>query len=680
MKTFDALSPTEPVSRETKSVDVLLVSMPFAPLLQPSIGLSLLKAGLTRLDVASEVLYLTLRFAEEIGIEAYTKISNAYQGTILGEWIFAHTLFQQTHEDVQSYIEQVILGDLDIYRYMKSANEDFVEEVLRVREKAEAFLDLCLEIISAYRFSIIGFTSVFHQHVASLSLAKRIKKRFPERYIVFGGANCEGVMGVETLQQFKFVDAVVSGEGDLVFPQLVEEALAGRWHNVGDLEGVYVRDSKRIFGVNGGYPNAPKPQSLDALPYPDYSDYFLQYEEAAFDKPEKGGRILFETSRGCWWGDKHHCTFCGLNGSSLTYRSKSPDRALRELESLLEKYPGWSISVVDNILDMGYFNNFIPELASRNRDIELFYEVKANLQKHHVRLLKEAGITSIQPGIESLSTPVLRLMRKGVSALQNIQLLKWCKEFGVRPYWNILWGFPGEPEEEYRRMTELVPLITHLPPPKNVGPMHLQRFSPNFDYADAFGFKDVQPFPAYYHVYEGLPKEAIAHMAYYFTFSYKEKRDVDAYTAPFAQALEEWQEDYVNCDLFSVDKGDVLIVCDLRLRSQQPLIYLRGVAKEVYQACDKIHSIRQLYKIGQYEPGQIEPILEGLVSLGLMLEENGKYLSLAIPLGVYSLSKPILQRFREILSSTARKLDGKYILKVETPDMPLKDSTLSLIR
>jgi hypothetical protein len=43
-------------------------------------------------------------------------------------------------------------------------------------------------------------------------------------------------------------------------------------------------------------------------------------------------------------------------------------------------------------------------------------------------------------------------MRKGVTALQNIQLLKWCTELGVRPYWNVLWG-PFRWQEFQRDLT-----------------------------------------------------------------------------------------------------------------------------------------------------------------------------------------------------------------------------------
>ena len=48
-----------------------------------------------------------------------------------------------------------------------------------------------------------------------------------------------------------------------------------------------------------------------------------------------------------------------------------------------------------------------------------------------------------------LSTHVLKLMRKGTSMLQNLRLLKWCRYYGIEVAWNLIWGFPGETEEDY---------------------------------------------------------------------------------------------------------------------------------------------------------------------------------------------------------------------------------------
>ena len=63
-------------------------------------------------------------------------------------------------------------------------------------------------------------------------------------------------------------------------------------------------------------------REMDTLPFPDYSDYFHDLERSS-SAINIFPTLLFETSRGCWWGAKSHCTFCGLNGGSMTFRSKT---------------------------------------------------------------------------------------------------------------------------------------------------------------------------------------------------------------------------------------------------------------------------------------------------------------------------------------------------------------------
>ena len=66
---------------------------------------------------------------------------------------------------------------------------------------------------------------------------------------------------------------------------------------------------------------------LDALPVPDYSDYFRDLDASGVSA-DVLPVLLFETARGCWWGAKSHCTFCGLNGGAMAFRAKSQSRAL----------------------------------------------------------------------------------------------------------------------------------------------------------------------------------------------------------------------------------------------------------------------------------------------------------------------------------------------------------------
>jgi 2-iminoacetate synthase ThiH len=55
------------------------------------------------------------------------------------------------------------------------------------------------------------------------------------------------------------------------------------------------------------------------------------------------------------------------------------------------------------IIDMRYFRELLPLLAVADVDLSLFHEVKANLTRDQIRMLSEAGVNSIQPGIEEYS-------------------------------------------------------------------------------------------------------------------------------------------------------------------------------------------------------------------------------------------------------------------------------------
>lgn len=648
------------------NADVVLVSMPFGPLRLPSIGLGLLKAALSRDGVSARTFYFTFDFAERIGERLYSQISYGTNTTdLVGEWIFSDSLFHHhTDESVANYVEDILRDraqDKNHVWHEERFSESFINEILATRNHVEAFLDDCLTTILAYRPKVVGFTSIFLQQIASLSLAKRLKARCPELTIVFGGANCEGAMGREVIRQFPFVDAVVSGEADLVFPELVRRVLNSE--SFANLPSVFTQLGCSTTGSTGStgesnqnsinFPRDPRGshfslhqrtsgktiesaavENLDALPYPDYEDYFAQLETASF-RSQLQPNLLLETARGCWWGAKHHCTFCGLNGETMAFRAKSSERALDEFTTVTAKYPGYPIYVVDNILNLAYFKDLLPQLAERNLGLDLFFEVKANLKKEQLRQLRAAGVTIIQPGIESLSDEVLQLMRKGVKALQNIQLLKWCKEIGITPEWNILWGFPGESPEEYFRLARMLPLLAHLQPPNYALSMRLDRFSPNFNQHAELGFKDLKPFPAYNYVYPLAP-ESVANLAYYFTFEYAQPRDVESYVRPLAEEVARWQQCYQTSELFQIEKGDRLLLWDSRPAAKRRLTVLSDKEKFLYLACDQVSSLRQLADAWSKHSGwpsdaeDVRRTLDSFVESGLMLQQGDSYLSLAV--------------------------------------------------
>jgi ribosomal peptide maturation radical SAM protein 1 len=650
--------------------------MPFGHAFAPSLALSLLKAELAAAGLPAEVHYFSIRFAERMGEHAYHGIAGANRPPIedlAGEWIFSRALFGARPAD-DAYVEEVLRRRATGGHGERTerAPAAVVAAVRRARAQAEEFLDGCLRLLLSGAPRIVGFTSMFQQHVASLALARRVKEARPDTFVVFGGANCVDAMGAETVRQFPFVDAAVSGEADLVFPELAKRVLEGR--SLAGMAGVRTREGVSAEFASGRFSTAPMVPDLDALPFPDYTDFFAQFAASRFGRGWLP-RIFFETSRGCWWGEKMHCTFCGLNGQTMAFRRKSPARALAELAQVTGRYPGCAVEMTDNILDMGYFKEFLPALAARPLATGMFYEVKSNLRKDQLRLLRDAGVGTIQPGIESLSDAVLALMRKGVTGLQNVQLLKWCKELGLQPGWNVLWGFPGEPPEEYERMADLVPLLAHLPPPEAFGTIRLDRFSPNFADAERMGFTAVSPLPSYAYAY-ALDAEARRNLAYFFTFAYREPRDVGAYVARLHRALHRWQTAGSSHDLFSVDTGDSLLVWDLRPRAAALLTVLRGADRLLYQACDATCDLRRLgeavRRAGQAlaEP-EVERRLDAIVAAGLAVRQGSRFLALAIPVGEYSPPPAAVDRLYELVRARGTRVAEGWRLSAEAGRRPV---------
>ncbi|HEX8080484.1 MAG TPA: RiPP maturation radical SAM C-methyltransferase [Jatrophihabitans sp.] len=664
-------------SSSGQHTDVVLVSAPFGPLLLPSLGLSLLKSAVLadNSEVGVEILYLTIDFAKRIGPELYTRITDGDSTcNLLGEWLFADAVFPD-HAIPRDYITNILgLGETwteEAADGSRALKEGLIRDLLSARDMVPGFLEESAARIVSLSPDLVGFTTVFDQNLGSLALARAVKELLPDTPIIFGGPNCEGVMGQQILTNFPWVDAAVSGEGEVVFPEIVRRIRSAKpLSNLSDLSGVRLRKPLSLLATNAQLTVASGVKTMDELPELDYNDYFEQYSRADFQWDSKPS-LLFETSRGCWWGQKHHCTFCGLNGATMRFRSKSSNRALRELESLTKRHPGLSVTVVDNILDYAYFKDMIPALARNSEKVDLFYEVKANLRRSQVEALRDAGIRTLQPGIESLDDNILDLMRKGVRALQNIQLLKWCKEVGITVFWNILYGLPDESPEDYARMAEKMRKLSHLPPPTSVRPVLLNRFSPLFEEAQQFGLANIRPVPAYDYIY-ALDREAVANLAYFFDCDFLDGRDVTSYAADVIELGKAWSISYESgSDLFYSVADRKVVIWDLRSEAVSPLTILDdSLTIDVFLACDAYRSASAVHEaVAPLHEGITLSVIEDTLALltdrRLAISDENAYLSLPVRLGQYSPTEKTMKRLHEVLLSLSEERADRFVLRPE---------------
>jgi ribosomal peptide maturation radical SAM protein 1 len=317
----------------------------------------------------------------------------------------------------------------------------------------------------------------------------------------------------------------------------------------------------------------------------------------------------------------------------MAFRSKSAERALAEIHHLRERYGARMVSVVDNILDMRYFRTLLPLLAEEELELSFFYEVKANLTLDQVRTLASAGVRRIQPGIESFSDNVLALMRKGTTALQNVQLLKWCRELEVIPEWNLLYGFPGERPADYEEMLPLLDAIDFLDPPGACGPVRLDRFSPYHADPAAFGMHRVEPLEAYRHLYPVEP-EALKRIAYYFDFQYADRRVPLEYAGPVLERVQRWMDEGPNGGLWLTGAGtQALALVRDRVGTARETVQLEGWQAQAYVACDSACSLAALMRLSRLQAvGErtVRSFLDWCVWHQLMITRGGRYLALGV--------------------------------------------------
>jgi ribosomal peptide maturation radical SAM protein 1 len=634
---------------------VLLLAMPFASPHHPNLGLSLLQAALRRGGVPCDIRYPCLDFIEILGARRYQVLTDegAFTG-LIGEWLFSGLVHGEDPERDLRYMTEVLLGQLG-----HAFHPARLMDVLSSRAAAAELVRRCVEEIPWEDYTMVGFTTSFQQTMASLAVARRLRERHGHLTIAFGGANCEGEMGAELHRRYPFIDVVCSGEADLSFPEIVRRHAAGQ-----DLTGV------PATVVRSGEESVAHPQSnlpvedMDSLPVPDFSDFYEQHARSPAVAAAYPPVPLLETARGCWWGARKHCTFCGLNGGTMAFRSKSSDRAFEELKGLVERH-GRDVLVVDNILDMAYLGDLVPRIAASGLSPLVHYETKVNLTPRHLSLLAAAGIRKLQPGIESLDSEILRLMDKGCTLMQNAQLLKLAAEHGVRVDWNFLYGFPGETPEQYARIAAVAPRLFHLNAPSGVGRVRADRFSPYFTRPEKYGVT-LSPLPAYKYVFP-WPEDQVRRLAYHFSMSSEALAAAEDYTREAAAAVRRWRdEEGKNC-LYCHDDGAAIEVVRERGGEEDLRLSLSGAAAAVYRHCWRSRTRAQIGRAlgGRFTDAEIDAALRELDDHGILLREGHRSLSLA-------LRQPGFKRgvLAEELRDAGARAHVRHVLADEADDSP----------
>lgn len=463
---------------KVKHEEVCLISLPWHQRNKPSIQISTLKAYIeSKLSLKTQCIHSHLLYSKVISAGLYDLIFDL-QSNILGEWSFAQLVSSPDRRQKEKALKK-LLGSYDDPVLPSSA------ELARLLRKATD------EVVSQIKPSVkvIGLSIVIWGVSAALFLAERIKKKRPDVKIVIGGPALNVPLGKALVDNFDQVDYFIFGEGELALEHLLISFRKGV-HRPDDIQSLYWREK-------AGDLCPVQLTNFNETPPPDYDDFFGQiklWNPAIASKVN----LPIETSRGCWWRSakkaKGGCSFCSLSHQWVGYRLKSANKIAQDILHLSKRYNALSFIFIDNIQSPSskLIKKMCDKIKELHLDLDLYVELRANLDRSDIMELYDAGMRGAFIGIEAFDDGILQVMRKGITVYQILKTLKSLCEMNIPYYGLLMIGHPGCKASDIVRSSKLMSKIMHFAPAE-AAPFYLYRDSNVFKWPANYGIDKIRP-------------------------------------------------------------------------------------------------------------------------------------------------------------------------------------------
>jgi len=300
--------------------------------------------------------------------------------------------------------------------------------------------------IAAHAPDIIGITAMTPTIPEALKVAKLSRETAPKAKVVLGGVHPTldpaGVLADTN------VDFVIRGEGEMAFSALAAALADGR--DPSDIDGLSFRKDNMVVVKEKATPII----DLDTLPMPDYEAFPVEryIEHNRFLRSIRG--ISMIVSRGC----PFHCTFCAVHQTmGRKWRIKSPQRVVDELVALKERNHLEGVWFKDSIfnLDRKWVREFCRLMIEQKVDIGWQALTRVDLiDAEELKMMKSAGLTQLDLGIETGSPKSLLRLKKGITVERIKEKVRLAKQY-VKVFGFFMIGIPGEDETDVQQTFDL---------------------------------------------------------------------------------------------------------------------------------------------------------------------------------------------------------------------------------
>ena len=431
---------------------------PTAPPLAPAILKAFLEQGAPRWDVR----------VHDINLEYYYQALDLMEKGALKLNLYDWSR-EETAANVRSaldFLKNQRIGPWNIREYHRQAtrflsfenvfNAFMSEMALRslagipVPGRIGQFFDSLFEKVASKETDMVAISVLFDSQMPfALLLARRLKE-ITGAAVYLGGAKFGvspepgSILSRPVIHQYKgrgyrvfvrdFVDGVVSGEGEIPLLHLL---------NARDMEDAFKAPGLAFWQGGEVVQNPPAVMDdLNLLPAPDFTALPL----ADYISPEIILPLM--TARGCPWGK---CVFCTHHASYKRYRQRSIERVVDDIECLKERHGARLFNFYDEMIPPARFRKMAWEITGRGLEVcySAYGKPARGFDRDTLAAIRRSGCRMILWGVESASQRVLDLMKKGTRVEDIQQVLREAARLGIKNLVFIMFGFPGETEEEF---------------------------------------------------------------------------------------------------------------------------------------------------------------------------------------------------------------------------------------
>lgn len=325
-----------------------------------------------------------------------------------------------------------------------SRSENYYKYLRALKEDNHPVWQDIKRIISKYAPDVVGITVVTGTFPSALQVASIIKECNPKSLVVTGGPH-PTILPDETVKQ-KNIDFVVRGEGEIALLELIRAIEKHDYDSFEKIDGLSFKKNGEIIH------NRPRQfiQDLDSLPFP--ARHLSLFPELHL--PREMGVMI--SLRGC----PFDCDFCGAkNIWTRKVRYRSIDNVADEIKHIMRNYKNkeflfWDDSFTANkkrTLDL------CQKLTQEKFGIIWSCITRADiLDEELIRIMKKAGCSRVDIGIESGSERILKLINKKITIEDVLRTSQLLKNSGLDWGAFFMVGFPYETKQDVLKTKELM--------------------------------------------------------------------------------------------------------------------------------------------------------------------------------------------------------------------------------